>query len=83
MSTRPNSTLPPPVGLSVGTTAKMLKNGVFQPFFAEEAVIGEPVSARWFPVPRENTGKFADFGLEVAEAPRLSEENATLTNRIP
>jgi hypothetical protein len=25
---------------------------------AEEAVISEPVSARWFPVPREDTGKF-------------------------
>jgi hypothetical protein len=61
----------------------MLKNGVFQPFFAEEAVISEPASARWFPVPRENTGKFVDFGLEVAEAPRLSEENATLTKAIP
>jgi hypothetical protein len=44
---------------------------------AEEAVISEPVSARWFPVPRENTGKFADFGLEIAKAPRLSEENST------
>jgi hypothetical protein len=43
---------------------------------AEEAVISEPVSARWFPVPRENTGKFADFGLEIAKAPRLSEENS-------
>jgi hypothetical protein len=39
---------------------------------AEEAVISEPVSARWFPVPRENTGKFADFGLEIAKAPRVS-----------
>ena len=43
---------------------------------AEEAVISEPVSVRWFPVPRENTGKFADFGLEIAKAPRLSEENS-------
>jgi hypothetical protein len=43
---------------------------------AEEAVISEPVSARWFPVPGENTGKFADFGLESAKAPRLSEENS-------
>jgi hypothetical protein len=43
---------------------------------AEEAVISEPVSARWFPVPRENTGKFADFGLEIAKVPRLSEENS-------
>jgi hypothetical protein len=29
-----------------------------------------------FPVLRENTGKFADFGLEIAEAPLLSEENS-------
>jgi hypothetical protein len=25
---------------------------------------------------RENTGKFAGFGLEIAKAPRLSEENS-------
>ena len=43
---------------------------------AEEAVISEPVSARWFPVPGENTGKFADFELELAKAPRLSDENS-------
>jgi hypothetical protein len=48
----------------------------FRKKLAEEAVISEPVSARWFPVPRENTGKFADFGLEIAKAPRLSEENS-------
>ena len=51
---------------------------VFRHFkeMAEEAVISEPVSTRWFPVQRENTGKFADFGLEIAKAPRLSEENS-------
>jgi hypothetical protein len=43
---------------------------------AEEAVISEQVSVRWFPVPRENTGKFADFGLQIAKAPLLSEENS-------
>jgi len=43
---------------------------------AEEAVISEPVSGRLFPVSRENTGKFANFGLEIAKAPRLSEENS-------
>jgi hypothetical protein len=43
---------------------------------AEEAVISEPVSVRGFPVPRENTGKFADFGLEIAKVPRFSEENS-------
>jgi hypothetical protein len=42
---------------------------------AEEAVIGEPVSAVAFPVPGENTGKFADFGLKIAEAPQLSAGN--------
>jgi len=42
----------------------------------EEAVISEPVSGRWFPVSRENTGKFANLGLEIAKAPRLSEENS-------
>jgi hypothetical protein len=36
-------------------------------FLPEEAVISEPISARWFPVPREITGKFADFGLEIAK----------------
>jgi hypothetical protein len=30
----------------------------------------------WFPVSRENTGKFADFWLEIAKAPPLSEENS-------
>jgi hypothetical protein len=43
---------------------------------AEEAVIGELVSARLFPVPRESTGKFADFWLKMTEAPRLSGENS-------
>jgi hypothetical protein len=40
-------------------------------------IASEPVSARRFPVPREKTGKFADFGLEIAEASRLSEENSS------
>ena len=31
---------------------------------AEEAVISEPVSARLFPVPGENTGKFGNFDLK-------------------
>ena len=43
---------------------------------AEEAVISELVSARLFPVTRENTGKFAIFGFEIAKAPWLSEENS-------
>jgi hypothetical protein len=43
---------------------------------AEEAVISELVSARLFPVTRENTGKFAIFSFEIARAPRLSEENS-------
>ena len=43
---------------------------------AVEAVIGEPVSACLFPVQREDTGKFADFGLEMTEAPRPSGGNA-------
>jgi hypothetical protein len=42
---------------------------------AEEAVISEPVSARLFPVPGENTGKLPDFGLKIAEALRLSAGN--------
>jgi hypothetical protein len=42
---------------------------------AVEAVISELVSARLFPVPRENTGKFPDFGLKIAEALRLSAGN--------
>jgi hypothetical protein len=29
-----------------------------------------------FPDHRENTGKFADFGLEIAKPPRLSQENS-------
>jgi hypothetical protein len=35
---------------------------------AVEAVIGEPVSARLFPVTRENTGKFAIFGFQIVTA---------------
>jgi hypothetical protein len=48
---------------------------------AEEPVIGEPVSARLFPVPREDTGKFADFGLEMTEALRLSGGNSIVCER--
>jgi hypothetical protein len=43
---------------------------------AEEAVISEPVSARLFPVTRENTGKFVILGFDIAKASRLSEENS-------
>lgn len=43
---------------------------------AVEVVIGEPVSASHFPVSREDTGKFAAFGLEMTKAPRLSEGNS-------
>jgi hypothetical protein len=38
--------------------------------------MSELVSVRCFPVLRENTGKFADFGLEIAKAPWLSEVNS-------
>ena len=43
---------------------------------AVDAVISELVSARTFPVTRENTGKFAIFGFEIAKPPRLSKENS-------
>jgi len=36
----------------------------FLPFLVVEAVIGELVSARLFPVLRENTGKFVDSSLK-------------------
>ena len=42
---------------------------------AEEAVVGEPVSARLFPVIGENTGKFAHLGLKMTEVHRLSAGN--------
>jgi hypothetical protein len=42
--------------------------------------MSELVSARLFPVLRENAGKFANFGLETAKAPRLSEGKF---NRLP
>jgi hypothetical protein len=45
--------------------------------------MSEPVSACWFPVPRENTGKFADFELEIAKAPRFRKKIQSLTNGIP
>ena len=48
---------------------------------AVEAVISELVSARLFPVLRENTEKFADFGLEIDKAPRVSEENSIAYQR--
>jgi hypothetical protein len=48
---------------------------------AVEAVIGEPVSASHFPVSRENTGKFSDFGLTIDEAPRLSAGNTIAYDR--
>jgi hypothetical protein len=50
---------------------------------AEEAVISELVSARLFPVRRENTGKTCHFRFEIAKAPRLSEEVQSLSNKIP
>ena len=50
---------------------------------AVEAVIGEPVSARLFPVPREDTGKFADLGFEMTEAPRPSGKTRSFANGIP
>jgi hypothetical protein len=43
---------------------------------AEEAVISEPVSAGLFPVQWENTAKFVKLGLEMANVPRLSEEDS-------
>ncbi len=49
---------------------------VLQQIGTEEAVVSELVSARLFPVTRENTGKFAIFGFEIAKAPQLSEENS-------
>jgi hypothetical protein len=50
---------------------------------AEEPVISELVSESQFPVLRENTGKFADFRFEMAEAPRLSGVNSIDCERIP
>ena len=41
----------------------------------------EPVSARWFPVPRKNTGKFADLGLEPRRL-GFRKKIQSLTNRI-
>jgi len=55
---------------------KMWRRTRGEQILAEEAVISELVSARLFPVTRENTGKFAIFGFEIAKAPRLSEENS-------
>ena len=51
-------TLLPSVGLTIGTTARSEKNGVFQPLLAEEAVISEPVSAAPLPC---YTGKYREI----------------------
>ena len=49
---------------------------------AEEAVISELVSARLFPVTRENTGKFAIFDFEIG-AFGFRTKIQSLSNRIP
>jgi hypothetical protein len=69
-------------GFKSGVKRKKLEITVEnQKRMAVEAVIGEPVSASHFPVSRENTGKFADFGLETAKAPLLSEANSIACQR--
>ena len=47
-----------------------------QGYVAVEAVISELVSARLFPVLRENTGKFADFSSGDDNRGRLSSGNS-------
>jgi hypothetical protein len=53
----------------------MLGDGIgafkFGPAFLATILVGR----RPFPVTRENTGKFAIFGFEMAKAPRLLDEN--------
>jgi hypothetical protein len=54
----------------------MLKNGLFQRLLAVEAVIGELVSLRLFPVLRENTGKFVRIQTEATIDVRLRSGNS-------
>jgi hypothetical protein len=49
---------------------------------AVEAVRSELVSARRFPVLRENTGKFADFRLKTTMIRRLRSGNSIAYQRI-
>ena len=48
-----------------------------------EAVIGELVSARLFPVLRENTGKFANLSLETTMIRRVRSVNSTAYQGLP
>jgi len=50
---------------------------------AVEAVIGEPVSISYFPVSRENTGKFAEFRPIDDNNPALSQWNSMTCSGIP
>ena len=55
----------------------------FCEFLAVEAVIGEPVSASYFPVLRENTGKFLWFSPPDSETLRLSIVKSVCYGQIP
>jgi hypothetical protein len=62
---------------NAGRLIRLLNEASWQVFqMAEEAVISELVSARLFPVTRENTGKFAISVFEKAKTPPLLEENS-------
>jgi len=67
-------------GLNLRKSRKTL---IDQRFLAVEAVISELVSARLFPVVRENTAKFADFSLEMTIVRRLRSGNSIAYHRIP
>jgi hypothetical protein len=49
---------------------------------AVQAVIGELVSVRLFPVLRENTGKFVDFSLKKNIIRRVRSVNSMAYQRI-
>jgi hypothetical protein len=53
------------------------------PYATAGALRCELVSARLFPVLRENTGKFANFSPETTIVGRLHVEIQSLTTRIP
>jgi hypothetical protein len=57
----------------VGGSANALKRNKL---LAVEAVMGELVSVRLFPVSRENTGKFVDFSLKKTIIHRVRSGNS-------
>ena len=57
------------LGTDMGSLATPLVSQKIKANLAVEAVIGEPVSISYFPVSREDTGKFCRLRSEMAMQP--------------